>query len=44
MKFFLRNLKVDASQWFYNLPKGSIDSFQSLVKVFMNKYKHNVKG
>jgi len=43
VKFFPRSLKGDASQWFYNFPTGSIDSFKSLVKVFMDKYKHNIK-
>ena len=35
VKFFPRSLNGDASQWFYNLSRGSIDSFKSLVKVFM---------
>jgi len=43
VKFFPRSLKGDASKWFYNLPGGSIDSFKSLVKLFMGQYKHNIK-
>lgn len=42
-KVFLMSLKGDASQRFYNLPGGSIDSFKLLVKVFMAQYKYNVK-
>jgi len=41
VKYFPRSLKGDACQWFYNFPGISIDSFKSLVKVFMGK--HNVK-
>jgi len=43
VKFFPMSLKGNASQWFYNFPGGSIDSFKSLVKAFMGQYKHNVK-
>ena len=43
VKLFPRTLKGDASQWFYTMPSNSIDSFKTLVKVFMGQYKHNVK-
>jgi len=42
-KFFPRSLKGDASQWFSNFPRGSIDSFNSLFKAFMGQYTHNIK-
>ena len=42
-KFFPRSLKGDATQWFYSLPGKSIDSFKTLVGIFMGQYKHNIK-
>jgi len=42
-KFFPRILKGDATQWFYSLLGKSIDSFKTLVQIFMGQYKHNIK-
>jgi len=43
VKFFLRSLKGDASQWFYTLLGNLTDLFKTLVKAFMGQYKHKIK-
>ncbi|XP_026420567.1 uncharacterized protein LOC113316620 [Papaver somniferum] len=40
-KFFPATLDGEARKWFYNLPPGTVDSYETLVEAFLETYMHN---
>ncbi|XP_026417453.1 uncharacterized protein LOC113312936 [Papaver somniferum] len=40
-KFFPAILEGEARKWFYNLPPGTVNSYETLVEAFLESYMHN---
>ena len=42
-KLFSHSMKDDALKWYFTIPKRSVDSYESLVLLFIKNFKYNIK-